>query len=103
MTYDKGLGSLPKNNKSMASTQTAVNGTLSANTYVAPAGYEFAGWSYTPQSKLPETAEESASMKASLDLPAAKTNTKVVFAVDTANYPVGTDVTLYAWYQLKTK
>ncbi|WP_179670700.1 leucine-rich repeat protein [Pseudobutyrivibrio ruminis] len=103
VTYDKGLGSLPKNNKSMASTQTAVNGALSANGYVAPAGYEFAGWAYTPQSKLPETADECASMRASLNLPAAKTNTKVIFAVDTENYPVGTDVTLYAWYQLKTK
>jgi uncharacterized repeat protein (TIGR02543 family) len=102
VSYDAGLGTIAPKKKAMANTQTLLNGALSANAYVAPEGYEFAGWADEMQTELPNTVEKLNSMRAALDLPAAKTNERVLFTIDTGRHPVGSNVTLYAWYQPKT-
>ncbi len=100
VVYDKGLGDLV-NNKNIPNGIVTMKGKLAKSTYKVAVGYEFAGWSHTPQVSLPSNEAEIGAAYNAIDYRATTSTAQPILDIDTKLYPIGSTVTLYAWYQPK--
>ncbi len=99
VVYEKGSDDrikLPKNNKKMKNSLTANGAVMSNNLYIAPEGYEFAGWNLT-DNKIPETYNEYQST--TIDFVASKPNVRPTLNLNLSTYPAGTTVIVYPYFK----